>query len=274
MSTAIHTASRRLCACLIVLVPIAVFGCTYFALGRWPNYLFNDIDTAGVYGLEKRLFGIATAVGTMTPNEFFAAHHCAAADVLAGLFYLCWVPLPVLYALVLLWQGHCSLALRLTSAFLLVNLIGFAGYYIHPTAPPWYVMQHGFEAVIGTPGNVAGFARFDALLHTQLFHGIYGKNANVFAAIPSLHAAYNPVALFYAMKVSRNRAWQCVLATVAVGICVSAVYSGHHYVIDVTLGLVTAALGLLLFERVVLRIPAVARLYGGAERVLTRLAHA
>lgn len=251
----------RALAALIVLVPIAIFGCTYFALGRWPNYLFSEIDTAGLYDMEKRLFGIATAAGRLTPNEFFAAHHCAVADVMAGCFYLLWVPLPVVYALVLLWRGHGELALRLTSAFLLVNLVGFAGYYIHPAAPPWYVMQHGFEPVLGTPGNVAGFARFDALLHTQLFHGIYGKNANVFAAVPSLHAAYNPVALYYALKVKGNRVWQTVLAIVAAGICFSAVYSGHHYIIDVTLGLLTAALGLALFEGVLLRLPVLLRLY-------------
>ena len=38
----------------------------------------------------------------------------------------------------------------------------FAGYYIHPAAPPWYAINYGFEPVLNTPGNVAGLGRFDA----------------------------------------------------------------------------------------------------------------
>lgn len=246
---------------IIILIPIGIFGATYFLLGRWPNYLFNDIDTEGVYRLEQQLFGIMAADGTLiTPCEYFMLHHTAILDILSGLFYLCWVPLPVLYALVLLWQGHHSLALRLTWAFLIVNLIGFAGYYIHPASPPWYVIQYGFTPILNTPGNVGGFEHFDELIGYPLFHSIYCKNANVFAAIPSLHAAYNPIAFFYAMKIKKNTCWKVILGVVSVGIWFSAVYSCHHYIIDVTLGVLTTIIGIMVFEGLLLRIPSIARL--------------
>ena len=61
--------------------------------------------------------------------------------------------------------------LRFAMVFLLVNLIGFAGYYIHPAAPPWYAMNYGFEPILDTPGNVAEEEGFDELLgcfHLQL----------------------------------------------------------------------------------------------------------
>lgn len=253
---------RSLKRYIVVLIPIGLFGSTYFLLGEWPNYLFNDIDTEGVYRLEQQLFGIKAADGSiLTPCEYFRIHHTAVLDILSGLFYLCWVPLPFIYALVLQWQGHGDLAIRLTSAFLIVNLVGFAGYYIHPASPPWYVIEYGFTPVVNTPGNVGGFEHFDRLLHTGIFHSIYGKNANVFAAIPSLHAAYNPIALFYAMKVRDNRLWQTVLAVVSVGIWFSAVYSCHHYIIDVTLGVLTTIIGIALFEAILLRIPQVNTAY-------------
>lgn len=256
---------------VVVATPIIIFALLYFLLGKWPNYLFNDIDIAGVYDLEKSLFGIATAEGAVvTPCEYFSIHHCAVMDILSGLFYLCWVPLPVVYAIVLQLQGHSNVALRFTSAFLMVNIIGFIGYYVHPASPPWYVMQYGFEPILGTPGNVAGFANFDSLVGFPLFHSIYGKNANVFAAIPSLHAAYNVVTFYYAMKIKDNRAWQVFIGIVAVGIWFSAVYSGHHYIIDVTLGIATAIVGTLVFEHGLLRIPAVARAYAATSAWLSR----
>ena len=64
-------------------------------------------------------------------------------------------------------------------------MIGFVGYYIHPAAPPWYVMNYGFEPILNTPGDVAGLGRFDAMTGLTIFQGLYGRNANVFAAVPS-----------------------------------------------------------------------------------------
>ena len=71
--------------------------------------------------------------------------------------------------------------LRFAMVFLFVNLIGFAGYYIHPAAPPWYAINYGMEAILNTPGNVAGLGRFDELTGLSVFQSIYGRNANVFA---------------------------------------------------------------------------------------------
>lgn len=238
---------------LIVSMPVAVFGIVYVLLGVWPNYLFADVDTEGVYNLEKSLFGIVSADGrVLTPSEYFRLNHWAVADILSGVFYMLWIPLPLIYALVLYFQRRTSLALRLTSAFLTVNLLGFAIYYAFPASPPWYVMDYGLGPVrFGTPGSEAGFANFDRLVGISFFHNYYCHNANVFAAVPSLHSAYNPVALIYALMVPRNWKWQAVLGLVSVGVCLSAVYSGHHYIIDVVLGVLVAIVGTALFERLI-----------------------
>ena len=107
---------------------------------------------------------------------------------------------------------------RFSWAFLLVNVIGFFGYYIYPAAPPWYAMNYGFKAVLNTPGNVAGLGRWDAMTGLQVFHGLYGKNANVFAAVPSLHAAYMFLTTIYAVM-SRKRWYTVVLfACICLGI--------------------------------------------------------
>ena len=74
---------------------------------------------------------------------------------MAGLFYLCWVPVPLAFALCLYFRGRYSVYLRFSIAFLVVNLIGFCGYYIHPAAPPWYALDYGFTPVLHTPGNMA-----------------------------------------------------------------------------------------------------------------------
>ena len=244
---------------LMTLLPFVIFAVSYDWMRVWPNYKVNDIDVAGLYTAEKTLFGIDVDGVRMTLCEFFNEHHAVVADFFAGLFYLCWVPVPVLFALFLFLRGRRALALRFSVVFLLVNLIGFAGYYIHPAAPPWYVMEYGFEPVLGTPGNVAGLGRFDELLGLPVFHSIYGRNANVFAAVPSLHAAYMVVALVYAVKSRQNRWLLAAFAVIMVGIWWTAVYSGHHYLIDVLLGIGCALLGVGLFEYGLMRIPAFRR---------------
>ena len=193
----------------------------------------TSVSAVPVYEAEKSLFGISVNGDTLIPCEYFAIHHWPVADFFAGVFYLCWVPVPIAFGLWLYLKGDRQMYLRFAMVFLLVNLVGFAGYYIHPAAPPWYAMNYGFEAMLDTPGNVAGLGRFDELLGCTIFDSIYGRNANVFAAVPSLHAAYMVVALAYAIM-NRCKGWLIALfAFIMVGIWCTAVYSGHHYLIAI-----------------------------------------
>lgn len=243
----------------IGFLPWFLFGILYDSMRLYPNYMVNDIDVAGLYQAEKSLFGITASSGTelqaiadhshtMIPGEYFKAHHCAAADFMAGLFYLCWVPVPIAFALYLYLKKQRQWFARFSWAFLLVNVIGFVGYYIYPAAPPWYAMNYGFEPILHTPGNVAGLGRWDEMTGLPVFHSLYGKNANVFAAVPSLHAAYMLLTTIYAVLSHQRRPLIALFAFICLGIWWTAVYSGHHYIIDVTLGILTTLVGVLLME--------------------------
>lgn len=249
-------ASRRL---IVALIPFALFGISYDWMNLLPNYEVNPVDVRGLYETERSLFGISADGATFTPNEFFALHTHPVMDFLAGVFYLCWVPLPIFYGLWVYFSGKSFDYLRFALVFLLVNLIGFAGYYIHPAAPPWYVALHGFEPVLGTPGDVAGLGRFDEMTGLTVFHGLYARNANVFAAMPSLHSAYTFVAFIYAFIIHSSRTWKCILGVVTLGIWLTAVYTSHHYILDVCGGILCSLLAVFLFEGILMRLPAFRR---------------
>lgn len=237
----------------LALTPWLVFACSYDGMRLLPNYEVNPIDTRGIYEAEKSLFGIGTAAGTLIPGEWFNLHNCAFADFMAGFFYLCWVPVPLGFAIYLYLKGKREMYLRFSLAFLFVNLVGFVGYYIHPAAPPWYVIEHGFTLVLNTPGSVAGLGRFDSLVGVPVFHSIYCNNSNVFAAVPSLHAAYMLVATIYAIISRQSKLCIAIFAFICMGIWWTAVYSTHHYIIDVLLGILTTIVALLILERLLLR---------------------
>lgn len=231
-----------------------VFALLYDLMKFYPNYIINHVDISSLYHFEKRVFGFTFNNQVVTPNEFFAMHHTTVLDIITGFFYINWMPVPIAFAL---WAyvRNKKLYLHFSLTFLLVNLIGFCIYYIHPAAPPWYVSLYGFDLHMNIPGNTAGLARFDEFFHVPVFHSLYARNSNVFAAMPSLHCAYPVVVLFYALKSKMKLYVKILLGVFMAGIWFAAVYSGHHYVTDVIAGILCAGLGILLFQKILLKIP-------------------
>lgn len=223
-----------------------VFWILYDYMRAFPNYAYRAVDIAQLYHAEKSLFGITSQGQLLTPNEFWLLHHQPFLDVLCGVFYLCWVPVPLAFAGFLFFRNR-PLFFEFSLTFLLVNLLGFVFYYVHPAAPPWYVQQHGLAFQPLTMGSTAGLARFDSYFGVRLFQGIYAKNANIFAAMPSLHSAYPVIVLFYAVK-NRMGIFNLVFGTVMLGIWFAAVYTSHHYVLDVLAGIAVALTGLSVFR--------------------------
>jgi hypothetical protein len=246
----LHPQTKKL---VIALMPFVVFAVSYDWMNSCPNYKVNPIDVQGLYEAEKSLFGISTASGVLTPNEYFNIHNCSFMDFWAGVFYLCWVPVPILFGLSLYFTKQRAVYLRFALVFLFVNLIGFCGYYIHPAAPPWYVMKYGFEPILNTPGDVAGLGRFDAMTGLGIFDFLYSRNSNVFAAVPSLHSAYMVIAFYYSLKAQYPNWLRFIFGVIMFGIWFTAIYSAHHYVIDAILGAGCAVLGIFLFEKVLLK---------------------
>lgn len=249
----INVSTRKL---VVALIPFAIFGISYDWMNLCHNYEVNPVDIEGIYNAEKSFFGITTAAGeVLTPNEYFAQFHNSLIDVLCGVFYLCWVPVPIAFGLWLYYKKQRKVYLHFALVFLLVNLIGFAGYYIHPAAPPWYIAEYGFDLDLSAHGSVAGLGEFDKITGLSIFDGLYTRNANIFAAVPSLHSAYVPVAFYYSLKAKCPLWMRIALAVIACGIWFTAVYTSHHYLIDVILGIFTAALGIAIFEGLLMRIP-------------------
>jgi len=228
-----------------------VFWVLFDYMKAFPNYAFNGVHTSGLYDAERSLFGIMDGGIRRTPNEFWASHSHVVADVLSGVFYLCWVPVPLAFATFLFVKDRQRF-LEFSLTFLVTNLIGFVIYYLYPAAPPWYVKMHGFDVVTGTAGNAAGLVRFDDFFDVNVFRAMYTKSSNVFAAMPSLHSAYPLIVVYFSWK-SRLGWATWVFGVIAAGIWFAAVYTGHHYVLDVLAGIATAGAGIALFRWMQLR---------------------
>lgn len=248
LSYFLHPATRKFIIGFSVFI---IYWLIYDAMKAIPNYTISEVHIKEPYAIEKLLFGIKTNLGILTPNEYFSIHSSTFWDITAGIFYLNWIPVPLMFAFYL-WLVDKVIFLHFSYVFLIVNLIGFIIYYIYPAAPPWYVTLYGFTENFNIPSHEAGLARFDAIFGISLFNNIYARGSHVFAAIPSLHAAYPVIVLFYGIK--KGLGWfNVILIIFMVGIWFAAVYTNHHYIIDVILGALCALIGILLFEKVILK---------------------
>lgn len=232
----------------------------------FPNYNYNTVHIADLYGFEKHLFGINLNGKVVTPNEYFAIKGTTFLSIVTGLFYLCWIPVPLSFATYLFFKNKRQF-LYFALTFLLVNLLGFVVYYLYPAAPPWYVQQHGFAFQPLKLASTGGLAKFDAYFHIELFKSIYAKGSNVFAAMPSLHSAYPVIVVYYAFK-NRLGLVKYIFALVMIGIWFTAVYASHHYVLDVMAGILCATIGISLFNLLVTRVNFIKEFINRYEKII------
>jgi hypothetical protein len=217
----------------------------------FPNYNYNTVHIADLYNLDKKLFGIHFNGKLLTANEYWRINGNTFLDIVCGIFYLCWIPVPIAFAIFLFFKNRKQFLYFLIT-FVLVNFIGFIIYYLYPAAPPWYVQYHGFAFHALTPGNTAGLAKFDNYFHAGIFKSIYAKGSNVFAAMPSLHSSYPVIVLYYGIK-NRFTVLNIFFTVVMFGIWFTAVYASHHYIIDVFAGIICAGIGITIFNTLMSR---------------------
>lgn len=225
-----------------------VFWIIFDYLKAFPNYKYNSVHIVELYNWEKHWFGFVSDGALVTPNEYWLKKSRPSLDVICGVFYLMWVPVPIAFSVFLFLTNRKKQFLYFLFTFLLVNLLGFIGYYIYPAAPPWYIQQYGTEIIENAPSNPAQLIKFDQFFNLSIFQTLYSKGSNVFAAMPSLHSSYPLIVIYYGLK-NKLGGINIFFAVIVVGIWFAAVYTSHHYVLDVLAGILTAVLGIVLFNR-------------------------
>jgi hypothetical protein len=195
-----------------------VYWIIYDSMRILPNYEVSQVHIIEPYEFEKALFGITVNNTLLTPNEYFAIYNTKFLDILSGLFYINWVPIPLAFG-------------------------------VYPAAPPWYVDLYGFDLQIGVPGNSARLSKFDEIVGLPIFENIYNKNANVLAAMPSLHATYPLIVLFYGIKKGFGWLLNGLFIIFMSGIWFAAVYSNHHYIVDILVGVIMTLVVIAVFEK-------------------------
>lgn len=230
-----YYAGPRVRPVLHFILPLVIVGVVYDAQRYWAESVRATVRVAEPYHWELHWFGIRTAAGLVTPAAWWQTHTHAVLDLLSGAAYLTFIPIFVAAAAWWRFKERRAGAEAVMWAMLWLNLAGYVAYLIYPAAPPWYVDHYGLgPAVLSAPPEVGGTVRFDALLGVHWFADYYGRNANIFGAIPSLHVGQTFLAVLYAWQFRSLRTLTTLLWLL---VFFASVYLNHHYIVDGLVGM-------------------------------------
>jgi membrane-associated phospholipid phosphatase len=221
------------------LAPIFAAGLLYEALRGLFQYR-GTVHVGDLFEYEARLFSINTAEGPRALSEVVSRHTNPWLDLICGITYFLFLAEVVGVASFLFVRARPK-TLHLSVGFLVVNLLGWAIWFVYPAAPPWYVDTYGTgPALLDVVSSPAGLTRLDTWLGLPLATEFYAQSANVFGAVPSLHVAYAVLVAWVSYSVG---GWlRVVTIAFAIGMAFSAIYLRHHYLIDVVAGALLALL--------------------------------
>jgi membrane-associated phospholipid phosphatase len=219
------------------LLPFVASGLAYEVLRLLVPYR-GQVHVGDLYAREAQLFSISTSEGPRALSEVIARHVHPLLDVWCGATYFLFLIEVVGVAGYLFFRARPKM-LELSVGFFAVNLVGWVIWFMYPAAPPWYVDQYGTgPVVLDVVSSPAGLARMDALLHVPVAATFYSKSANVFGAMPSLHAAYAVLVAWVVFPLGGKLRLSAI--AFACSMCFAAVYLRHHYILDVIAGVLLA----------------------------------
>ncbi len=82
---------------LLFLLPLLITVIIYDSMRFYADYFRGPIHVSEPYLFDKRFFGIRTADGVLTPNEFWQKHLNPALDLITGFAYLVFVGVFIAY---------------------------------------------------------------------------------------------------------------------------------------------------------------------------------
>ena len=188
-------------------------------------------------GLERWVFG--GTIPTLTlQHDFYHPGVIGIQDLVAMVFYFMHFVLPIVVGFIF-WVNSREHYWHFIAALLLMCFLAFLTYLFWPSAPPWYqlhaVVRINQQTVDKLWGNTV----------VVIYHAF---NPNEFAAFPSLHAAFPMLAAVYAWR--RYPALAIGLVFWTVGVVLSIVYLGEHYVVDALASIFYVAAATIIVESV------------------------
>jgi len=137
----------------------------------------------------------------------------------------------IMIALFLFWLKRKAVFRGYAYSMVLTSYLGLITFIVLPTAPPW---------LAGTAKNLLSSG--DKMFPTgfqELQNLLLAGESDIYAAFPSLHAAYATLFTIFMFKLGRK--YGLVSLPILGGVYFSIIYLGQHFLIDLVGGIIYAA---------------------------------
>lgn len=179
-------------------------------------------DLVGSIASSHNLFSIYSVDGALwgfNLTGWVQSHlQSVSATTIALVFYGLHFPI-VLGASVLFWLTSKPVYRSYVNAMLITSFAALTMFLLLPTMPPWY-QGTAQNLVLNGSSSLSGYGSW----FTQLME------SDKFAAFPSLHSAYATTFSYFTIKLRPLLA--VVTVPLVIGVAVSAIYLGQHYLVD------------------------------------------
>lgn len=205
---------------------------SYDFLRGMADNLGQRVHNLELVNWEMTLFGQIPTITLQT--LFYNPSQLSWLDYLATVFYFLHFALPLSFGFIL-WMTNKSYFRHFVTGILLLSYAAWITFVLYPAAPPWLASDQGYLPKVYKILDTTLSAFPDRWNLPTIYHQF---NPNPVAAIPSLHAAYPLLVLLFAFRFFGFQALPFLFYLI--GVWVSIVYLGEHYVIDILMGAIYA----------------------------------
>lgn len=209
-------------------LPLIVLLLSYEALNGLAGTFANSGNLVSLYSFDKLLWGFNL---TGTVQSLWSS---SALTILFVFLYSLHLPLVVITS-IFFWYTDKAIYGKYASALIITSYLALVTFLIMPTAPPWY-SGIAKDLIQDSQGPSVLFSSTLARLSSII-------ESDKFAAFPSLHTAYITLFSYYTVKAKLS--FGLISLPLSVGVLLSTIYLGQHYVIDLVGG-AAYALGVVL----------------------------
>ncbi len=165
-------------------------------------------------------------------------------DYAATVIYLMHFVLPMVVGYIF-WEIDRHYFKEYVIGVVSLSYLSFLTYLIFPAAPPWIASEQGNIPHLYHITNLV-LARMFNYVSVPTVYGFFG--ANLYAAVPSLHAAYPLLTALFIFK-KWPKLWPVLVVYVST-VWLALMYLGEHYFFDVLVGAIYALAVYAIIQRV------------------------
>lgn len=223
---------KRAQAFILDWMPFLFILISYDFLRGFADNLGQRVDFLGPIDLEQKIFDRIPTIELQ--KMFYRINTVSWLDYLSAIFYFLHFALPLTFGYIL-WLSSRDHFKQFVTGILLLSYSAWITFLIYPSAPPWLADNQGYLPGVYKIIDTTLQAFPDKWNLPSIYHNF---NPNPVAAIPSLHGAYPLLVLLFALRFFKLKALPFIFYVL--GVWLSIVYLGEHYVVDIIAGAIYA----------------------------------